>query len=211
MILKEKIYVIIVSIIIIGFAACISGCSNVIQDDNWEDASTGDIEEHVDPEEKIYTFDPALTSITGESMDITVPNNLTDVEGPFKNKNSIKYSNENKTANVVITAEKDKDGLVCSYSWKIEILDKSAGNKFTYSFDDNVDYTIVKAEDYDESFQGAGLYFLDSDGNELSAISEAAAYDANGKKVESHYEIIGDKVTQVVSFGADSAFPITIE
>ena len=112
---------------------------------------------------------------------------------------------------VVITADKDEDGLICSYGWTIDILEASAGNEFTYSFDDSTDYKIVKAEDYEESLEEEGICFIDANGYEVGILSEASAHDTNGKKVESHYEIERNKVIQSVSFEGDPKFPITIE
>lgn len=207
----KKILLIFITVFILGLTVCFSGCSSKSQEDDWEDSTITDIQEYVDPNEATYVFGPELTSIIGKGMDIEIPENLTDIEGPFKNKDSIEFSNDNNTAKVVITADKDENGIVCSYKWTIEILDKSAGNEFTYCFDDSEEYKIVNAENYKSSEKGNGLYFLDSEGYEISTISEAAAHDANEKNVDSYYKIEGKNVIQIVSFDDNPKFPITIE
>lgn len=207
----NRILITILILIAFGIVVCFSGCSAESQEDDWADDAITDVEEYVDPDEAKYDFDPVLTQITGGNMDITVPDNLLDAEGPFKDKDSLEFCNEDKTAKVVITADKDEDGLICSYGWTINILDASAGNEFTYSFDNSTDYKIVKAEDYEEGLEEEGICFIDANGYEVGVLSEASAHDANGKKVESHYEIEGNKVIQSVSFEGNPKFPITIE
>ena len=207
----NRILIIISSILAFGLVVCFSGCSVGTQEDDWADATITDVEEYVDPDETKYDFGPLLTQIIGENMNITVPDNLVDIEGPFKDKNSIEYYNEDKTAKVVITVEKDENGLINSYGWTIDILEASAGNEFKYSFDDSMEYKIVKAEDCEEGCKGDGLCFIDVDGYEIGALSEATAHDARGEKVESYYKIEENKVIQIVSFENNPEFPITIE
>ena len=94
----------------------------------------------------------------------------------------------------------------------IVINDNSAPRKYTFEFDLNKGERIVSGKDYSDSPEAKEGYLYVVDGKEkvtdpetnktfsesLFCIEPAWAKDKNGKRIPTHYEIHGNKVTQVI-------------
>ena len=198
-----------VLLLAIGTALCLTGCGDKATE--LDSAAEGIEQEYVDPNVDPYIVDPALSLIEGKGLDVSIPKNLMAKDGPLYNNDQLEYEGDSGNSKVVITSEKDEDGLVYGYGWSIILNNAEAGNEFTYSFSSDEEFSIVTSEEYTDGREKGCIYFIDKDNYDMNEISEAEAHDANGKPVESHYVIEGQTLKQIVTISDDVAFPITIE
>lgn len=107
----------------------------------------------------------------------------------------------------------------------IVINDNSAPRKYTFEFDLSKGEKIVPGKDYSDSPEAKDGYLYVVDDKEkvtdpetnktfsesLFCIEPAWAKDKNGKNVNTQYEIHGNKVTQVIEFDENTAFPVVAD
>ena len=149
-----------------------------------------------------------LVAIEGENLNVKVPEGLMQKKGPFKKTETIRLESQNPATKVKIISHKDKDEFVYAYDWIITIKDPSAGNSFTYDFGGNKNYKFHVSENPETD--GCVIYYCNKYDDSGELLPPARAIDKNGKELETHYEIKGHKITQIVSFEDNAAFPITI-
>lgn len=207
--MKTRKRVLFVLLLAMGTVLCFVGCSDnsTVIDSSAEESGQECVDSNVDP----YIVDPALSLIEGKGLKYSVPHNLMSKGGPLYDKDELEYDSENGDSKVIITAEKDEDGIVCGYGWSIILNNAGAGNEFKYSFSSDENFSIVTSEEYTDGSEKGCIYFVDKENFEMNELSEALAHDANGNPVESHYVIEGKTIKQIVTIDDNIVFPITIE
>lgn len=167
------------------------------------------IPQYFTPDESKYPNAFPLVAIEGENLNAEVPEGLMQKRGPFKKDETICLESQNPATEIKIKSHKDKDGFVYAYDWIVTIKDSSGGNSFTYLMGGNRNYKFHVSEDPET--EGCIIFYCNKYDDSGELLPPARAIDKNGRELESHYEIEGHKITQVVSLEKETAFPVTIK
>ncbi len=143
-----------------------------------------------------------------KTFSIDMPNNITNKGKTSISKNgTVVYQDEDSS--VDLAAQAINDGNMEGVRSLITIKDKTAPRKYDYNINLSEGSRLVTAADYlGKEFDTKEVYIVDKDNMIIGIIDQPWAKDANGKNIDTHYEVSGNTLTQVVDFSEDSVFPI---
>lgn len=144
MTLKRMVFFMLVVLTSLAFVSC-----STSTDDSIQGAPEG-----------TYEWGLHLASVKGDKIDITVPDNLLNDDGPLSSEGKLEYSTD-ESCKVVITGVKDEDGLISEYWWEIVLNNRNAGTEFEYDFYDSERFQLVEAEAYPEYGEPGGILVVD--------------------------------------------------
>ena len=129
----------------------------------------------------------------------------------YKNKNgNIIYINENKDnsfGNQLI----EENGIKGVRSL-ITINNSNAPKTYKYKFNLENGSKLISDSDYlGEEFSSGEIFVVNKDNIITGIIDKPWAYDANGKEIDTHYEIENDSLIQVINFKSTDKFPIVAD
>ena len=153
-----------------------------------------------------------------EVIEIGLPTGLYGAGVASKNGAIMYGSSYNDNSLLVQTVKKPALGDdIYSARLGLNINNESAPKAYAFDFGLPAGYSLIKSEDfatrygYDMNSLGSGLvYIIDDEGNIMSTIDEAWATDANGKKVSTRYDVVGDTLVQYVNFDEGTVFPVNM-
>lgn len=130
--------------------------------------------------------DPVAITTDAATLSITLPSSEVAAEASISDNNNVEYDNADGS---VTTALPKDDG---SLQITTTIDHVAAPAAYSYEVDVPEGYTL-------EASDGGGVGIVSADGTTiLGAFAAPWAKDAAGREVTTHYEVVGDTLTQVV-------------
>lgn len=152
-----------------------------------------------------------------EAVEIGIPDEIDcddEIEGEKINDTIIYNDEESDAAAATQVVEREQEGLNFDGVRELIVIKNNDAPK-EYSFEINLPdkYKMIKAEESKEFLKDDAncIYVLDDEG-EIECLFEAPwATDANGKEIETKYDIRDNKLVQTVNFKSTDAFPIVAD
>lgn len=157
---------------------------------------------------QVLVQDKTLELIHGEaSMGITLPGRISEPEAP--DLEGVPKTLVEAVGDPLLTTE-IADASVSSFATpsgsQTLISIESAAAPDTYSFPLEAPAgTVTQLKD------DGSVSFIDSDGEFVGGVKTPWAYDANGAKVPTSFELVNDNLIQTVEFDETTAFPVTAD
>ncbi len=150
----------------------------------------------------------------GTVLEMLLPQEARDTEGILTDGGTIVYGTEDASAAIGVQPLQERVGSVNLESVRtaICIADADAPKSYHFQFNLKDGQRLVTAADYlGEEYDTGEVYVIDDDGKIQSVIDPAWAKDANGKDVDTYYEVWKNMLIQVVNFDENTVFPVVAD
>lgn len=147
-----------------------------------------------------------------QSFSIHLPKESNGLKAKRSRKGTVVYTKDNASASFAVQPINDNgiDGVRSL----ININNSTAPKEYSFTFDLNNGTKLVTDEEYlgGKEYSSGEIYIVDKQNIIIGTIDKPWAYDANGNAVSTYYKIEnGNKLTQVINFTKNSAFPIVAD
>lgn len=147
-----------------------------------------------------------------KSFNIYLPEESKGLKAKRGDKGTIVYTNDNSSTSFAVQPINDNgiDGVRSL----ININNSTASREYSFTFDLDEGTKLVTDEEFlgGKQYSNGEVYIVDKQNIVIGTIDKPWAYDAKGKAVKTYYKIEnGNKLTQVIDFSNDSAFPIVAD
>lgn len=160
----------------------------------------------------------------GYSIEMSLPEQFESIDGKL-DEGTVVYNEEDTSAACAVQTIETEIQDAYVIRTLVTIGDASASHEYSFDFNLPEGCEIIRGEDYANSKERVTgtLYVVNNNSlitdeetgevypESILAIEPAWAKDANGNDVNTHYEINGSSVKQVVEFDENSAFPIVAD
>lgn len=155
---------------------------------------------------------------TNSSINMTLPDEISDCVGSLTNDQGIVYTSNNSPIAVYVQAIERVDdvGMTSTAARTLVVVKNSNAPKtYTFNFTLSKGSRLIKSEDYytdNTPNMDEGYIYIVDESNEITGVIEPAwAKDANGQSINTHYELNGNSLTQVIEFNELTKFPIVAD
>ena len=162
-----------------------------------------------------------LSDGEGGKFTMSLSQEAQSTEGVLADNGTVMYDCDNDVSIAVQPLIEDfGDEQIESVRTLITIANEDAPHKYDFDIEVNKDQHLVLAKDFFSDELNAGseqevdtgeAYVVNKDNEIQYIIDPAWAKDANGEDIDTHYEVSGNTLTQVVDFDENSAFPIVAD
>lgn len=213
-------------------AACPADPEDVSEEAARAEEAIGDVCGLDDATDELYENDEAFVAADG-ALKLEVPKDPEDgvvMEGsdgtgvsmklpeevtgePGENVDgTVVYDSGDEDVSVAVRCEEGDEGSSGGVVRSMVVIDScEAPKEYTFGFDLEDGQSLVRGEDVssDDALPGR-IYVME--GNEaVCEIQPAWAKDADGRPVDTHYEIKGSDLVQVVNFDENTSFPVVAD
>jgi len=167
-----------------------------------------------------------LEDAEGAPISVDLPGAFDAFAGELAGEGTVVYhSPASSAAAAVQCVEEEQDGVsVSGFRSVVTIAGPEAAHEYPFAFDLPRGCSLLTAEEYHGDSSDAGfIYIVDEEqpyrneetgricGEIIGVIDPAWARDADGRAVETSYEISGNTLTQIIVFDHNSRFPIVAD
>ncbi|MDO5302493.1 MAG: hypothetical protein Q4E84_01155 [Clostridia bacterium] len=143
-----------------------------------------------------------------ECFSFKLPNIAEDTNGIMNSKGEMVYNTENK-GRIAVTALKQEQGGIVFDGLCVSISERTnkGVQKYKYEYSLESNQRIVSAKEYMGKNTGE-VYIVGQDGD-IAVVDSAVATDSHGNRLNSHYEIEGETIVQVVYVPKDEIITVS--
>lgn len=154
-------------------------------------------------------------------ISVKLPKEAEFCNGILEPDGTVKYSGRSNADISIKSQAVVQQGIpLIEVDARISIQDSTAPQRYSFEYNLPSNYRMLSSEDYyneqkdmaeinDMELEQGWIYILNADNEMVAVIEPAAASDSVGHRVDTHYELRGTTITQVIDFDSDTIFPIT--
>lgn len=146
-----------------------------------------------------------------EDISIKLPNEAVGSDANITKNGTVIYKNEEQPVSFAV--QPINNNSFEGVRTLINIKNNTAPKEYSFTFDLDEGSKLISDSEYlGEEFSSGEIFIVNSENIIVGIIDKPWAYDANGEAVETYYRIDNtNKLTQVVNFTNDNAFPIVAD
>ncbi|MGC2872858.1 hypothetical protein ACDL92_06205 [Ihubacter sp. mB4P-1] len=142
-----------------------------------------------------------------EKIEIKLPECINNVNGYIDNNKTLYYDSNIAMIKVMPLQERQGELIFDGIRSDIIIKHINSPQQYEYKYTLENNYYLISAREYSGENSGE-IYIIDKEDNIIAVIDPPHAQDADGNKVDTHYELYGNTLKQVIEPNKTTVFPI---